>query len=822
MKHRCLSAPAYPRTWPRRASGLALLLLLACGPASQSSTAAQAGLGTEPEVARLALEAPSSREFVLRGTVPVPRGTYPRADGAVPFAVRDTDGTLVPTQVEIVSRYPDDAGGADVVEVLARVHRPEDAPVGAHLEYSIVDAPHGAGSFEAHPALDALLRPAAHLRLAARDVFGNEYTAELRAPELGVQPLRDGVACREWRVVTALTPVAPSSGPTGTLPHMMGVHAFFRIWAGEPVVSLDLAFHNGHSGHDHSTDADDPVGTIYFDSIDLWLPAGWSAWQDDADAATGDPVESAEWTRVPLVKPLEGGKLHVFPIQAQTVRRLALARMADSDRAVDYARDQNLGFARRGTNASGAALYSWWNPATARYFPQKHALPRLDHVNPATIAADLENQYSVVANALRSGSAPGYPILAPAFGWAHPWGIDHGGMAGGDEINLYEGLRALEIASNSGYRLLAMRLRMLTDRQPVALYDEDGEPSDYTRWTVHGQSGEWLPIWCFLTPLLWAADPFGFASAPQFQVDAVQAQGRAPDYEAALRSYQPIDLEHLVRYTAPAKALAWIGNDTLAKEALALHAALFRMSYNEMPNSDYGHYISTGLGTDQNYVAAHPHQGFTFGRLEAWGLDVTTAWYALADPEWRGRSRAWFARVADVVDAGQSECSGFIEAMIYEQLFGGHYRARQSIEQAITEHALVGLAETVLDRVDLGRTAALRRNLRDSFHAMVTAPGWSDVHHAPWSKLAVGDADFAHAPFCGPPPADGTADGGDGWQCWSSLAYAFELTGDPLYLSRAEEMLGGSEMLPGLVAQGLWNLENRAALLALAQRLQGN
>ena len=65
------------------------------------------------------------------------------------------------------------------------------------------------------------------------------------------------------------------------------------------------------------------------------------------------------------------------------------------------------------------------------------------------------------------------------------------------------------------------------------------------------------------------------------------------------------------------------------------------------------------------------------------------------------------------------------------------------------------------------------------------------------------------------------ADGGDGWQCWSSLAYAYELTGNALYLQRAEEMLGGDELLPGLVSQGLWNLENRAALLALAQRLAG-
>lgn len=821
MIHRCVRE----RTYPERPSRLHLAWLLACAacsPAGPDSQSGLAALNGGAEVARLVLEAPSSREFVLRGTVPVPRGTYPRPDGAVPFAIQDTDGRLVPAQVEVVSRWPDEGSGADVVEVLARVRRPEGAPVGSRTEYAVYAAPHARAAFEVHPAVDEVLRPAARVRLSARDVFGNEYVAELRAPDLEVRMLRDGAACREWRAVTALAPVTPNSGPAGTLPHLMGVHAIFRVWSGEPVVSLDLAFHNGHSGHDPSTDADDPVGTIYFDAIDLWLPAGWTAWQGDPDVSTGDPVETRAFTRVPLVKPLEDGKLHVFPIQAQTLRRLVLSRTEDGERAVDYARDQNLGFAQRGTNASGQPLYSWWYPETGRYFPQKRALPRLDHVDAAAIAQDLENRYATAASALRTGSAPGYPILSPALGWAHPWGIEHGGMAGGDEINLYDGLRALEVASNSGYRLLAMRHRMYTDRQPVALYDEGGMPAEYSHWTVQGQSGEWLPVWCFLTPLLWAADPFGFTTAPQFQVAAVQAQGRAPDYEAALRAHQPIDLEHLVRYTAPAKALAWLGNDTLAKESLALHAALFRMSYNELPNSDYGHYIPTGLGTDMNYVAAHPRQGLTFGRLEAWGLDAATAWYALAEPEWRARSRGWFARVVDVVDAGQSECSGFIQATIYEQLFGGHYRARQSIEQAITEHALVGVLETVFDGVDFPRADALRRVLRNSFRAMATTPGWSDEHHAPWSKLAVGDADFSHAPFCGPPPADGTADGGDGWQCWSSLAYAHELAGGPLYLARAEEMLGGSELLPGLEAQGLWNLENRAALLALAQRLAGH
>ena len=68
---------------------------------------------------------------------------------------------------------------------------------------------------------------------------------------------------------------------------------------------------------------------------------------------------------------------------------------------------------------------------------------------------------------------------------------------------------------------------------------------------------------------------------------------------------------------------------------------------------------------------------------------------------------------------------------------------------------------------------------------MVTAPCWSDQFHAPWQKLAVGDGNFADPPFCGDTPPDGYADGGDAYQCWSSFAYAYEITENQFYLDRA-------------------------------------
>lgn len=771
-------------------------------------------------VGRLELRAPASNSFVVRGTLPVPRATFPRPDGFSPFALRGPDGVLVPAQTEVVSRFPETQNGADVVEVLGRVDRGA-VPAGTSLVYDVVWSPHEPEPIVLDPRVEELLREPDSIVMTTKDVFGNRYVANLLTSDVQPKSLRHGEACHEWRVHVNLEPLAPESGAQGTLPHMLGVHAYFRIWKGEPVISLDLRIHNGHSGLDTTTSSDDPLGKVYFENLVLWLPASWTAVQDEPDLYAGTSEVVAEATRYPIVRSMDGDALHVMFRQGQMVRRLALAPRGLEAKAREYARDENLGFSRRGTNAAGEPLLSWWNPASGRYFPQRHVLPRLDHVGASAIEAQLSASYSTYATALRDGTSPGYPVLAPAFGWAHPWGIDDGGMVGGDEIVMYEGLRALEAASNTGYRFLALRNRMLTDRQPVALFNRDGEPSQYTQWTVQGFSGVWLPIWCFLTPILWAGDPFGFLTAPTFQVDAVAAQGRAPAYEAEFSYYKPIDLEHLVRYTSTAKALAWIGNDTLAKDALSLHAELFRMGYNELPNSDYGHYISTGMAADWNYVNGYPGIGFTFGRLEGWGIDAVTSAYALETPEWRARVKPWFDRVTELVFKGQAQCSGFIEAMIYEQLFLGHYRARQAIEEAIVQNALVGMRETVMLNVDPERSEKLDRVLAGSFRALISYPGWSTQYNAPWNKLAVGDADFTHAPFCGTVPPDGTADGGDGWQSWSSLAYARALTGNQLYIQRAAEMTG-TTMANLLQAQqnlGLWNLENRAALLAWVQNM---
>ena len=69
-------------------------------------------------LAHLELDLPDLDAFVVRGVVPLPRRLYPMPGGLSPFALRDPDGTVVPAQVEIVSRHPRAADGAELPAML--------------------------------------------------------------------------------------------------------------------------------------------------------------------------------------------------------------------------------------------------------------------------------------------------------------------------------------------------------------------------------------------------------------------------------------------------------------------------------------------------------------------------------------------------------------------------------------------------------------------------------------------------------------------------------------------------------------------------------
>jgi hypothetical protein len=514
--------------------------------------------------------------------------------------------------------------------------------------------------------------------------------------------------------------------------------------------------------------------------------------------------------------------MHVMDAMAQFQRRLVIVREGFQQRALACLHEEGLAFccAGRAPNAGGEELWSWWNAQTARYFPQKHRLPSLDHVSHGMLRASDRAELAIRSQQVATGSTGPWPALEAGLGWAHPWGIQEGGMVSGLEIHLYEGITTAAAASNDGYRIAQLVHRMLTDRQRNVMFDSDGLPTRMEEWVVPHPLGDLLPIWWFGGPILWAADPFGITTSPGFQRDAVQSLGRQPPWEATYLGYETIDAEHLIRYTRMAKALAWLGNDALAKDDLRGQAESVRFGYNMYRQDHYPQgVIVTGMYYDRRYVDQHPGWGLSYGRAEGWGLDTMCAAYSLGDPQWRTDVRRWFDQVIDLLRDGQTDCTGIIQATPLTNVFNAQYRCRQSIEAGITENAIVGMRESVFRGDDNVKVSETNGVLERAFYAMISAYVWDEDGHGPWALFGVGNSNTDLPPFCNWIPPDGTYGFPDHALIWCSLAYGYEVTHDAQFLNKAAEAMGVGDLTAGCYSFGANEIQNRAALLALVQEL---
>lgn len=788
----------------------AIPILLAVIGTSSAASAATAG----ETVAILDLACPHASEFTLRGTIPVPPNTFPRADGLVPFSIRDVGGALVHAQVERVTSYADDAQGADVVEVLARVHRPSAAMDGDRIQYEIVDDPHQFSRPVLTPLVRAFVTTPDALRLTTQDCFGNTYKVDLRQGQYGTRILRMGSSVCTVRYTGMLKPIATVPGET--IPHLLQVQTYISYWAGEDVITIDMRVNNGTCNLDKTDPIDDCNKKVYFNSLNVLVPSNWTLQQDIVDPFFGPPRGSAGYVLYPIVDGNTDGTMHMMPQQGQMERRLAITLAGNEPKAREFLDQHFLGFCVEGTNVQGHALWSWWNPNTARYFPQHHRLPELDHLGIWNARTKLRNDLTHHLQWMNSGASQGvYPFFAPALGWSHPWGVDYGGMTSGTEIFLYDGFVGAWCGSNEGYLDMQLRHRTYTDRTPNTLYNKNGQPTSVHDWIVHGPGFDYVPS-AFYQEIVGNFDMFGFNLAPMQQINYVAANNLKPTYETTLLTYDPIDLQHLTRYLNAPKVLVWQGNDHMAKDDILMQAEIARLSYHDLPTSASGQYVSSGMLADQNFVIAHPAMGLDYGRGNGWSLDAMLCAYAFGTPAWRAEAKPWFDKQVDLLRAGQASCTGIIQANVNIKLLDGLYRARQSIEQAIIEHALVGMNETVYRGVDPTRYAQLNQVLINSLYSMIGFPGWSTVHQGPWTTVAVGPLDLNLPLFCLSLPLFLGADGGaDKYQTWSSFGYGFELTGDPLFLQRAFEMAGGqNDLLWELQHDNYTYIENRAAIFA--------
>jgi hypothetical protein len=189
------------------------------------------------------------------------------------------------------------------------------------------------------------------------------------------------------------------------------------------------------------------------------------------------------------------------------------------------------------------------------------------------------------------------------------------------------------------------------------------------------------------------------------------------------------------------------------------------------------------------------------------------------DQAWRAEAKPWFDALARLVSTGQSTCSGHIMRQTSTKIFPNLYSGRKATEAALIENALWGTLRSVFEGVDKGRELMLEQTLRDSLYAMISHPSWTTTAPGPgpWNDLAVAGFDASDPPFCNTVPANGLSKDVDRYQVWSSFAYAYELTQDPVFQKRALELSGTTDLQKFLEKFNFYNIENQAALMALVQ-----
>lgn len=576
---------------------------------------------------------------VIRATVPLdpPIDWNP---SACPLLVRDASGAELETQWEGVAFAP----GADpkdwrkvrVAEVLAR------APAGSNGRFTV--------ERRATPARDKEAMPTGLARAIAGD-------GALRL-------VIDGVA-HPFRV-------APSArfrkGPLAVTLLLETEHAFgwLTVFDDVDVAWLDLVVHNALPG----------APEWYFDSLELeaTLPPLHfeSSWPEPDVGMAGEG-------RLALVRPRADGRMHA--LEQRGVRIFQGALHDSSPSAAALARELAAG--------AGWGVSDAWSRVDA-YQPHAQRVPDLAYRR-AELAASCRLAWAATRDALENGLPFGMGTTQGGrLDWRHPWGHQYGGITGGGHRFQWSALDVLASGEPAGLLELRARLRMVLDRQPVAIVEPDGSPVVLEDWlTSQGQPrGGWR---------MSAADA-------SFHVDGAFAWSKAAPAipvgrqvcveHTAVLAYSPIDWQHHDRATKPAESLAWLSNDPIARWWVEMAAELWRMSQ----------FTDGRLRGAAKATAARPAVGVPFGRADGHGWENAAAANALGRGPFRARWASWFEDFAETLIGGQMP-NGLFQYLPVDNKnnkaapFGDGQRAffvtAKGTEESLIAGALVAVARSV-------------------------------------------------------------------------------------------------------------------------------
>jgi len=591
---------------------------------------------------------PSSTGCYVRGTVPVP-SDYDLEPERLAFHEVLFD-VLTPVQVEPVTFSP--SGEVEVIEVLGRMK-------GGRPPLRWIDLVSANAAELPQSISGAHERIAEPVRLRATDARGETYIAELHPGGVGhqaIKTLKAGHVHRQDRHAIVLMPEDPEEA---LHPRLFGAHAYFGSWSEDDYLTLDLRVHNALVSPAASpSPAEDAIGPIYFESLELVLPKGWGALSLISDPAQGALTAGEEEVSFPIVAAQTDGKLHMMPPGARLHRRLALFptdKPATRGKAHEHIR--GIGAAACVPSDDG---WSWSNPKAAHYFPHRQQLPPLKQLwdHPREPGLRMLNWKPLpVAEHMSAGEGGVGLLSSPALGWAQPWFRPSAGGHGGEGVTFLTGLRFISLHANHNELLNLMLLhRANSSRQATGSWRANGEPTRLEEWTQEGAlpfryhlvtrselgplrlSGDGGPV---PAPALW--EHLTQERRPPYDQEYTwKKDAKRPTSRGELLSWQPHDGAHLIRYTAHAKALAWLANDSLAKDNLR-HCAervLFAL-----PTVKSQAPPMTSIRQLLDYATEAPEMGLPVGRELGWALDTVAAAHSLsegsvqADPWWSDRQR---------------------------------------------------------------------------------------------------------------------------------------------------------------------------------------
>jgi hypothetical protein len=770
---------------------------------------------TEPTFAPVAIlecEVPDLNRFVVHGSVPLPEGfTFRRTP--CPFTVFDRDDNPLVTQWEPIAYRAD--GTLMTVEILAQAVRGSMEP-GSIQRFLVREVPSSYAPLDIdldHPVFSNV-----HLR--AVDSFGNEYRGD---PEF-VRIHRYGAVqvTAEWSMRLLPTDV---DSPTN-LEQLGAAQMWLSFRRDSNIIEVALNFHNASSQH--------PGWHLYFERLQLTIPELWGAVSMWPEPQAGEVFTFNGNIRVlPLIKRMPGPQMHFmeqrhergFRYWLHPQGRLAKALELSERKGWAHAIDQVV------NPTTGERTWSFHNADTSGYFPQGLPMPDLSHVDGLRegLISTKNALYNQISNAYSVG--PGEAILLED-GFRNPYGVTYGGMTGGVNINPYQGMETLWSGQREGLLHAYAVMRCYNDRQPGAMYEDNGssfDPTDPAYLDKDGTQPYRLYSNVFSTsyPNIVHDAPWNWHSQDPFHEQYVEANNLVPAYRNPLVNFAPIDTQHMWRYSRMIKMLVYLDNDPLARRRMEAACELLRATYYDGPE-----------GRLRGFLNGPGEIGGGFGREHAAAGDFAAAAYAMGRTQWRARWKPWFETYADSMDHIQSP-GGIWMALTHgkvatsEPLGDGHvayFRSMRPNEHVYSMHALRGIQETVFgEDADPPRHARARQMIKLGGRAMWRMLWrWNEDLSGPngnglWDRVAVGQIganplmvrNHTHLP----PQMWEPGLALDSYRTGLGLTY-WLVEERPLTAEMVDSLVtysGTTDFLGAAMSQGLNNIFNDCALLAFLQ-----